>query len=361
MSTESKGDGRIGAQLNSGKAALAPRVLALGALLVAACLTTSADGASVALGCGPQPSWIASATLPQPAQDQFGACFASGSNQAEARLEVANNRPYAELLMLSGVGVDLPLSSFSDPLAERLAKGLSDLSRAGPSTFLLGPGGRATLAIDRPAPGLTSAAQMTAVPANPFAVGALAWSLVSSAAKQVSLPAATQTCVLAAVHGALSTPPRPELALRRMFTCVNASGLPGKAQRRMRSIAARVLGDGALHTVVHEEGAEPHRARIAFTIAPSNPDLINPGIHLGNANLGTLPSGRRTVRRLSASGGVPPYRFYIVPEPGGPTVPPWLTLTADGTLYVEPPEGSVAVNFAVEVVDSDGEHSVVPY
>jgi hypothetical protein len=352
----------IGAQLNSRRAALALLVLALGAVLAPARLLASASGAGVGLGCGPKPSWIASATLPQTAQDQFGGCFTSGSNQAEAFLGVANNRPYAELLTLTGAGIDLPLSSFSDPLAERLAKGFSDLGPGrGASTFLLGPGGRATLAIDRPAPGVGQVAEMIAAPANAFAVGALAWALMSSATKQGSLPAATRSCVLAAVHGALSSPPRPERALRRMNACVNASGLPGKAEMRLHRLAARVLGDGAFHTVLHREGSEPHRARIAFTIAVSNPNLINPDIHLGNANLGTVPGGRRTVGHLSATGGAPPYRFYIVPEPGGPTVPPWLTLAADGTLYVEPPEESLAVNFAVEAVDSNGEHSVVPY
>jgi hypothetical protein len=355
----------ISAQLYSRNSALCS---VLCAVLVSAVLAPASPAAitdrtrSLPDGCGPKPSWIASATLPQTAQDQFGGCFASSSNQAEAFLGVTNNRPYAELLTLSGAGIDPPLSSFSDPLAERLASGLSDLGPGGgASTFLLGPGGRATLAIDRPAPGVGQVAQMIAAPANAFAVGALAWGLLSSVSKQVSLPAATLSCVLAAVHGALLSPPRPERALRRIKACVNASGLPGKAEMRLSRLAARALGDGAFRTVLHREGSEPHRARIAFTIAPSNPNLINPEIHLGNANLGTLPSGRRTVRHLSASGGAPPYRFYIVPEQGGPTVPPWLTLAADGTLFVKPPEESLSVNFAVEVIDSNGEHSVVPY
>ena len=50
-----------------------------------------------------------------------------------------------------------------------------------------------------------------------------------------------------------------------------------------------------------------------------------------------------------------------MPEPGGPSVPPWLRLAADGTLTIEPPIGATSVNLPVEVVDSNGEHSVVPY
>ena len=67
-----------------------------------------------------------------------------------------------------------------------------------------------------------------------------------------------------------------------------------------------------------------------------------------------MPGGRTTVEHLSATGGTPPYRFYLVPEPGGPGVPSWLHLAADGTLTLEPPAGVAAVTLPVEVVDSNG-------
>jgi hypothetical protein len=74
-----------------------------------------------------------------------------------------------------------------------------------------------------------------------------------------------------------------------------------------------------------------------------------------------VTAGTTTVERLSATGGVPPYRFYAVPEAGGPGVPGWLHLAASGTLILEPPAGATAVTLPVEVVDSTGAHSVTPY
>ena len=354
----------IGPRPNRRKAArrAAPCAIALSALLAPASLAASPNRTNLPGGCGPRPSWIESATLPEESQDALPSCFSSSSNQAEALLSIANNRPYAQLITLHGAEIEQTLSSFQDPLAARLTTGLSRLSSPkGSSTFLLGPEEHATLAIDRPAPGAAQAVDMTPAPANAFAVASLAWALLSAASKRLSLPAATQTCILAAVYGALQSPPHPERALWRMQACVNVSHLRMNAQKLLRGLAARLLRAPFFREVVHLQGAESHRARIAFLTSPSNPDLINPEIHLGPANLGTLPSGELTVRHLSASGGAPPYRFYLVPEPGGPGVPSWLKLAADGTLSIEPPVGSFTVALPVEVVDSNGEHSVVGY
>jgi hypothetical protein len=199
-------------------------------------------------------------------------------------------------------------------------------------------------------------------PDNALGVGALAWALLEAAGKHLSLPLGTRSCIAAAVYGGLSSPPHPEWALRRIHGCVDSSGLPGNAEKLLRKLAYRLLRGPSFRDVVRREGREPHPTRIAFTLAPSNPNLVNPAIHLGPANLGTLLGGQRIVKHLSATGGTPPYRFYIVPESGGPEVPPWLALAADGTVTIEPPVGEpVKVNLAVEVVDSNGEHSIVPY
>lgn len=355
-----------GARPNSSNAALCAGLAlcaaALGVLLAPASLGASSNRTGIPLNCGPTPSWIQSATLPGQAQNAFQGCFSSSSNRAEALLILTNNRPYAQLLELKGGAIEQALSSFSDPLAKKLAEGLSRLSPPnGPSTFMLGPEGRASIAIDRPAPGLGETVEIAPAPANAFAVASQAWKLLSAASTRLSVPVASRSCILAAVQGALQRPPRPERALRRIHACVNTSGLSGTGAKLLARLAGRDLRNAAFHEVIHMEGAELHRARIAFQIPPSNPSLINPQIHLGPASFGTLPSGERTVRHLSASGGTPPYRFYLVPEQGGPGVPPWLTLAADGTLTVEPPVGSTVVNLPVEVVDGNGEHSVGGY
>ena len=97
-----------------------------------------------------------------------------------------------------------------------------------------------------------------------------------------------------------------------------------------------------------------------MTVSSPPHEVINPDLRLRSANFGTLPSGDRTVEHLTASGGHPPYRFYIMPEPGGPAIPSWIRLAPDGTLNLEPPADlNTTLNLPVEVVDSNGERSVV--
>jgi hypothetical protein len=167
--------------------------------------------------------------------------------------------------------------------------------------------------------------------------------------------------VASALHGALHNPPAPERSLRRVHFCVNTADLPARAETVLRGLASRLLRDQFFQSVIERQGTEPRPVRISLTIAASNPELINPAIQLGPAGYGTITAGVRTVEHLTASGGVPPYRFYAVPEPGGPGVPSWIRLAADGTLTLEPPPSATAFTLPVEVVDSTGEHSVVSY
>lgn len=346
-------------QLNRRKVALAAVLCAIS--LTATLASVSPSPASVS-GCGPKPSWIEGATLPAEGQAPLQSCFSTSSSQAGALLSIANNRPYAQLITVSGAQLDLSESSFADSLEGVLSRLLANSSFGmGPSAFLLGPGEDAKLAIDRPVPGEAEEVQIDPASVNAFAMGALAWMLLNTAAKQLSLPTATRSCIAAVVYDVLSTRFQPEVALGRIHVCVNASHLSRNAERTLRKLAGRLLRGRLFEEVIHREGTEPHPARIAFTMSPSNPSLVNPAIHLGPAAFGTLIGGQRTVEHLSASGGTPPYRFYIVPEPGGASVPSWLHLAADGTLTVEPPEGVTSVSLPIEVVDADGEHSIVPY
>jgi hypothetical protein len=103
---------------------------------------------------------------------------------------------------------------------------------------------------------------------------------------------------------------------------------------------------------------EAELSRLLVNVSPAgtpSPFLFGPG----QGDIGTHLAGLLTVRRLAVSGGVPPYRFYLGPEAGGPAVPSWLKLAADGTLSIEPPAAGSSMNFTVEVVDSNGEHAIV--
>ena len=349
-------------QLNSSKAAQAAVLCAivLSALPAPASSAATPNLANLPGGCGPTPSWIEGVILPQEGQDAFQSCFSGQESKAEAVLSIANSRPYAQLITVRGAALDISESSFASALEAELAGLLTSTSSGErPSAFLLSPGRGARLVIDRPRPGPAQPVHIDPAPDNAFAVGALAWRLLSAAASQRVLSAGTERCIAGAVYGALSSSPSPKLALRRMNSCVNAAGVSRKAGRLLHELAARLLGGRSFKAVIHLKGTELHPARIAFQIAPSNPYLTNPSIHLTTTNLGTLPSGRRTVRHLEATGGTPPYRFYFVPEPGGPGVPSWLYLAPDGTLTVDPPIGVAAVEIPVEVVDGSGEHSLL--
>lgn len=331
--------------------------LALGGALSTASSVAGASRATPS-GCGQPPAWVQSATVVNEAREQLPACFASGSNQAEAVLSVSNNRPYAQLVTVSGASLDLAESSFHGSLQTALARLLANSSSShGPAAFLLGPGETATLAFDRPAPGPAQIVHVDPAPDNAFAVGALTWRLLNGASKRVRVPLTVQGCIASAIVGALSGPPGPERALRRIHTCVNAASRGPRGV--LEGLAGRVLRDSSFKQVIHREGTEPHRSPIAYAMSASNPNLPNPAIQLGPSNLGGLPAGRLTVRHLTASGGTPPYRFYPALEAGGPGLPSWLHLAADGTLTLEPPADTTSVVVAVEVVDANGEHSVV--
>ncbi len=310
-------------------------------------------------GCAPPPAWIADVTLPQEGRDPLGACFLE-AGQAKVVLSVVNDRPYAQLITLTGAQFDPGESSFPGSLEGELSRLLTQAgARAGSSAILLAPAARATLAIDRPAPGAAHVVHIAAASDNAFAVAALTWTLLSTAAGHLRLPPATQSCVASVLYRALANPPHPERALRGVHSCLNAAPVAGRAGKLLRALGARLLRGALFHRIIHRQGTEPHPARIAFTIASSQPDLINPDIRLGPASFPDVPGGGRVVEHLTATGGAPPYRFYIVPEPGGPGVPSWLHLASDGTLTLEPPPGVASINLPVEVVDSTGAHSVV--
>ncbi len=316
---------------SDGRRGLLPALLcamSLSAILAPASPAASANRTNLPSGCGPRPSWISRASLPEERQDPLPSCFSGKSSQAEAVLSILNNRPYAQFMTVSGAQLDLAESSFVGSLERTLARLLARSSLGkGPSAYLLGPGQRATLVIDRPAPGQAQTVLIAPRAGGCLRRGSARVGLLSSATGDRSLSAATQSCVVSAVYDAVATPRHPVLALERMHVCVNAARLSTLARKRLRRLAARLLRDRRFEEVVDLEVGEPHPARIAFTISGSNPDVINPDIHLGPASFESLPNRHTTIEHLSATGGVPPYRFYIVPEPGGPGVPSWLHLS----------------------------------
>jgi len=352
----------VSVQLSITALAAALCAISLSTILAPAGSAASAKDMSLPAGCGPRPSWIEGDTLPRESQDSLVSCFSSDPPEAEARLKITSSRPYAQLITVSGAALDLDESSFASPREATFSRLLANSSASGaPAAFLLGPRAGVALLLDRPAPGEAEQVNVDPAPGNAFAVGAVVWTFVNDAAKGHLLPADTDGCIATAVDGALSRPPRPEHSFRRIHSCVNASGLSTAAEGRLRDLAGRVLRGNSFKEVFSQEGTQARLVRISYTVAASNPYLSNPAIHLGRVDFGSLPAGERTVKHLTATGGAPPYRFYLLPEAGGPSVPSWLRLAADGTLVIEAPPAGATIDVPVEVVDSNGEHSVVAY
>ena len=234
--------------------------ISLSVMFTPTTLAASSSSGVVSAGCGTSPPWVETATLPQGGQYPLESCFSSQSSQSEAPLRIVNNRRYAQLLIVDGAELDLTESTFTGTLEGPLARLMADLSYHGDSSvFLLGPGARATLLLGHPAPGSSNAVHIVPATSNAFAVGALAWRLLSEASSQRSLPTATASCVLAAVYGALSSPPEPEEALWRMHSCVDTAAVSRPHKRLLRRLASALLRDSFFKAVIHREGTEPIR------------------------------------------------------------------------------------------------------
>ncbi len=349
-----------------------PAILVLlGTLLWAGCLTVMlapvsfAKATATALSptrCGPHPGWIAHAALPDGGRDPLSVCFTAKSNRAEALLSIQSNRDYAQLITLSGVNVVLFESSFSDSLDAGISSRLWHLSLGKTEEVLmLGPGQRALLAIGRPPP--QRASRQVAIEQAPpaaAALGQLARAFLS-AARGTYISTSIKRCVIASVYGAaVSLARAPISALGQMHACVdrgeNNSHPAGK--RRLRAFARGIFRLARFDVALSLIGATDRSlSRIAFMIPGSPPGRYNPKIHLGHANFGTVISGRRTVEHLTATGGSPPYRYYLWNE-SGMRAPSWLRLAPDGTVIIEPPPGvSVSILVRVYVVDATGAYS----
>ena len=310
--------------------------------------------------CGSTPSWIDSVTLPDSNQDPLPACFSSKSDQAEAVLNVVNNRGYAQTITVSGAKIDVAKSVFASSFDGQIGKLLAQLSSGnGPSAFELGPGENASVTIDRPPP-QQAAVDIHIDPAAKTAsgMGELAWALLTTAKDQIGVPLNVENCVMAAVYNTVSADRGPDNAIAQMHSCVDAAAT-GTAKGVLEKLAYGLLVDDFFYKIVDLEGDELYPAQIGFTIPGSNPTFTNPNIHIGPANYGTLPDGQTTVEHLTATGGTAPYRYYIWNEPANMAgVPSWVSLASDGTLTIEPPaSASGEVSFYVYAFDGKGEHS----
>jgi hypothetical protein len=311
-------------------------------------------------GCGGAPRWVDEVSLPDSNEDPLPICFSNSSNEAEAVLNMVNNRGYVQVVTISGAKVDVTKSLFADSLEGEVAKLFADLGSGGSSsTFILGPGDSATITIDRPPPQqaaqevhIDQAAQVVS------GVGELAWALLSTASDAVSVPVDRTDCIMTAVYNAASSGRGPSSAIDQMHSCIDAAA-SGTAKDVLQKLSYGLLVDDFFYKVIDLEGDSLYPPQTGFTIPGSNPTFTSPNIHISPLNLGTLPDGQTTTVQLTATGGTAPYLFYIWNEPiNAAKVPSWVHLASDGTLTIEPPEGTNGeVSFAVYAFDANGDHS----
>jgi hypothetical protein len=312
--------------------------------------------------CAKHPAWTTDVALPKGREGPVSACFAARSNQAEALLSIGSRRDYAQLITISGIRPVYFESSFSNGLDATISRRLLNRS-AGRATqvLMLGPGQHVLLALGRPTPlPERRSVLIEQAPRASAALGQLAWSFFTDARATYISPS-IKRCVVASVYTTVSFQRTPAQGLGQMRRCIahgNDRFHPA-SKRRLRALAKRVFTDARLGVALGLiAGRDRHLSKIALVIPRSAPGHLNPRIRLGNANFGTVIAGRRTVEHLTATGGKPPYRFYIHNE-AELTAPPWLQLAPDGTLVIEPPAGVVtSVRVRVYVVDSTGAYSL---
>jgi hypothetical protein len=293
-------------------------------------------------------------------------CLSSATTQTEAWLRVTNGRDHPQLIVVTGARVDLDKSSFGDRLAAHLARRSAALGAGlGGQPIALASGERVLLAIDRPPP--RTAVQTIAVRAAPTslaALSALTFALLRAAGERFVTPRGLKRCLEREAYAATAgSAHAAATAIARLRRCVQIAPYRTRRARRVaRSLARqklRVARFDRLRATLRAEDRASSPA--AFAVAASPPGALNPAIRLDQSNLGSLPEGRRTLIRLRATGGIPPYRYYLIEEPGRPAVPSWVSLAADGMLTIEPPVGADAsVRLSVYVVDASGAYSQYP-
>ncbi len=292
------------------------------------------------------------------------ACFEAGSTQAEASLALVNHLRRAQLVTVGGSSLGFVEYPFSDAAGARSARDLESTSASGGRVIVIGPGERVTLRIGRPPP-QTALQEIRVDPARGAAatLAGLAWTFVNRARPR-TIPTRVRACLSLALHKAASPAGASDRALAAMRSCVlRASGSAAHFRVTLRSLAKSLLAQRAFDFAARLQRSQPAPTAVVVAIPGSAPTPVNPAIRVIFPPLGAVLDGSSTTVRLSATGGVAPYRFYIRSEPGIALVPAWVRLAPDGTLTITPPQNASArVVLTVYVVDAQGDYSEdLPY
>jgi hypothetical protein len=314
--------------------------------------------------CGEIPDWINGASFPKNRNDALPSCISNQTDANTLRINVVNNRGYAQLATVEGARLDVDRSgSWSDSLDGIITKELAQLSRAnGPSSFVLAPGASATIALERPLD-LVGERPVT-IRGNPqggSAVAQLAWAFLSEVEKvkkKIAVPTKVTNCVVGVVYNSTSSEAGARSSVNGLRSCVEAAtGLSGVAKTVLTKIAAAVFVTDVFHKVIDLAGDEAFPPRITFSF--KGKPATSRDIRLEHLDVGSITAGQTTVWNITATGGTPPYTFAISTiSKNIDRVPDWVELAPDGTLSILPPDGTDEnVSFYVFATDATGQQS----
>ena len=317
--------------------------------------------------CGSPPAWIDGVSFPRDRNDALPSCVSLDTSDQTLKINVVNNRGYAQLVSISGAQVDADRSRWSTSLEGQLASAFTRAaSGGGPSEFLLAPGATATLAIQRPQGILGSrvvSLQAVPVPAA-AALAPLVWAFLKEANDQIGKAAGVVSiveCMAKALHISVTRNPGAAQTLSAVKRCgLSAGGLSAATdavKASLKKLAAGLFVTDFFYRLIDLNAQDAYPTRITFTFRGD--PTTSPDIRVEGLNLGLIPAGQVSSRRLSAAGGTAPYVFEDSPAAANKgLMPSWVTIQRDGTVTVEPPSGAPAtVEFYVVVTDATGQRS----
>jgi hypothetical protein len=326
--------------------------------------TVSGNRTDLPGNCGEIPDWINGAWFPKDRNDALPSCISNRTDAGTLRINVVNNRGYAQLVRVEGATLDVDRSGpWSDSIDGIVAEGFARLSPTnGPRSFVLSPGASATIALDRPS-GLVGEQPVSiqAAPRGGSAAAQLGWAVLSELDRvkdKIGNVRDVTNCLIGAINFETPEEVQGATAVRALRSCLSgAAGISGIGKAILRKISTAILATDVFQKVVDLTLGETFPAKITFSFKglPST----SREIRLENLDLGAIPTGKVTDWHIAATGGTAPYVYGISTIPANEgRAPAWAVLSSDGTLSVLPPDGTAgSYGFYVFATDALGQRS----
>jgi len=242
--------------------------------------------------CGEIPDWINGAWFPKDRNDALPSCISNRTDAGALRVNVVNNRGYAQLVRIEGATLDVNRSgSWSDAVDGIIAKGFARLSPSnGPGSLVLAPKASATIALDRPS-GLLGEQAVTikAAPRGGSAAAQLGWAVLSDldrVKEEIGNVRDVTNCVVGAIHFETAREVEGPTTIHALHSCLDgAAGVKGAGKAILRKISAAIVATDVFQKVIDLTLGETFPARITFSF--KGLPQTSRHIKLENLHLGT--------------------------------------------------------------------------